>query len=54
MKKKKSELTERRIHYFTCKLCGKRRQTFKRSKKDAAVCTKCERNKVDENQMSMF
>lgn len=45
---------ERRLYYFTCQGCAKRRSSLKRSIARAGKCRKCRRNKVPDNQPSLF
>lgn len=46
---------ERRIWYYQCRTCGKkRRKTHTRSKAKAAVCTLCLRSRGVPEQASLF
>lgn len=49
------KITERRLYFFTCTLCGKKkRQSFRKAKASDGVCGRCKREAVDPNQAKLF
>lgn len=54
MKKNKKGYSERRLWYFTCVVCWRKAQSHKRFKAENGECAVCRRNKVSQNQVSLF
>jgi len=49
-----SRFNFRRIYFYTCKGCSKRRGTKIYARRIAGVCTICRKKEVEENQMSLI
>lgn len=45
---------ERRLYYYPCKGCGKRRSSLKRSVARKMMCRRCRSRQVPDNQPSLF
>jgi len=45
---------ERRVDFFTCDGCGKRAQSYKRSRAKREKCKPCRLYKVDDRQLSLL
>jgi len=52
--KRGSRFNFRRIYFYTCKGCDKRRGTKIYARRIAGVCTICRKKEVEENQMSLI
>ena len=52
--KRGSRFNFRRIYYYFCKGCKKKRGTKIYARREKGFCTICRRNKVDENQLSLL
>lgn len=52
---KKPDIRERRVYFFACQSCGKkRRQSFRRRKAREKLCRGCRRGAVPENQLALL
>lgn len=44
----------RRINPYRCRICGKKRNSFKYERSKNGVCTVCRKNSVPDNQPQLF
>lgn len=44
----------RKTYEYDCSDCGKKRKTVKLIRAELGQCTVCEKNKIDENQLSLI
>ncbi len=52
--KRGSKFKFRRIYFYFCQGCGKRRGTRIYERRENELCTLCRKRKVNENQLSMI
>ncbi len=47
-------IREHRVFFYRCRRCQKKRSSYKKTIAHAGICRLCRKNKVPENQISLF